>query len=262
MFSTTYIKIFLRYNGEMPWIYLSPHFDDVAFSCGGLLWEQAQQGEGVSIWTVCAGETPSGELSPFARELHERWKLGENVPSQRRVEDRMSAKRLGASYRYFSIPDCIYRRDPETGDFMYSSEAALNDGLQPGDLQVIHNLQVELSQSLPLEAILACPLGLGNHVDHQLTRRVAEGLERAVWYYADFPYVLHNQTRLEQMAGDGWISQIFPISPDGMTAWMDSISAHASQISTFWENDLAMRQVVADYLDSNRGIRLWKKPRA
>jgi hypothetical protein len=47
-----------------------------------------------------------------------------------------------------------------------------------------------------------------------------------------------------------------------MTAWMDSISAHASQISTFWENDLAMRQVVADYLDSNRGIRLWKKPRA
>lgn len=259
MFNTTNIKIFLRYNGKMPWIYLSPHFDDVAFSCGGLLWDQAVQGKRVSIWTVCAGEIPPGELSPFAKELHERWELGENAPFTRREEDRNSTKRLGASYRYFSIPDCIYRHDPETGDFLYASEAALNGALQPGDIQVIYNLQAELSQSLPLKAILVCPLGLGNHVDHQLTRRVAEGLKRDLWYYSDFPYVLQNNLYLEQMGGVGWICQIFPISQAGLTAWMDSISAYASQISTFWENDHAMQQAVTDYVNSNGGVRLWRK---
>jgi LmbE family N-acetylglucosaminyl deacetylase len=244
----------------MPWIYLSPHFDDVAFSCGGLLWDQAQQGKRVSIWTVCAGEVPPGELSPFARELHNRWELGENAPFTRREEDRISAQRLGTSYRYFSVPDCIYRRDPQTGDFMYASEASLNGALQPGDIQVIRNLQAELSQSLPLEAIVVCPLGLGNHVDHQLTRRVAEGLKRDLWYYADFPYVLHDLLSSEKLTGAGLISQIFPISSAGLTAWMDSISAHASQISTFWENDHAMRMAVADYMNSNGGVRMWRKP--
>ena len=69
----------------MEWIYLSPHFDDVALSCGGLLWEQAQAGEGASVWTICAGEVPAGQLSPFAQSLHERWEKGQGAAVQRRV---------------------------------------------------------------------------------------------------------------------------------------------------------------------------------
>jgi LmbE family N-acetylglucosaminyl deacetylase len=254
--------LFLRYNGMMPWIYLSPHFDDVALSCGGLVWEQAQQGEMVSIWTICAGEPTFEDLSPFAIQLHQRWELGQNAPAKRRMEDLNSSQRLGASNRYFSIPDCIYRRDPGTGEFIYTSEAALNGALQAGDSQVIHKLQEEIQLSLEPATVLVCPLGLGNHVDHQLTRRAAEGLGQDYWYYADYPYVLQNGTRLEQMEADGWISQAFPITPHGLSAWMDSISAYASQISTFWVNDLAMRQAVTDYHGSNGGIRLWKKPPA
>ncbi len=225
------------------------------------MWEQAQHGELVSIWTICAGEPPFEDLSPFARELHQRWELGQNAPAQRRMEDRKSAQRLGASSRYFSITDCIYRRDPGTGEYMYAAEAALNGSLQAGDFRVIHKLQEELQRSLEPDVIFVCPLGLGKHVDHQLTRLAAEGLERCLWYYADFPYVLQNKTRLEQLETNGWISQVFPITQEGLAAWMDSISAHASQISTFWVNDLAMRQSVTEYLQSTGGIRLWKKPR-
>ncbi len=244
----------------MPWIYLSPHFDDVAFSCGGLVWEQAQLGEMVGIWTVCAGEVPSDDLSPFAKELHARWGLGQNGPAQRRIEDQASVQTLGAYSRYFSILDCIYRLDPETGENMYNSEAALNGMLQAGDLHIIQSLQEEMRHSLDRKSIFVCPLGLGNHVDHQLTRLAAEGLEHELWYYADFPYVLRNKTCLEQMEEEGWTSRVFLISPHGLTAWTDSISAHASQISTFWENELAMQQAVEDYLYSNGGVRLWKKP--
>jgi LmbE family N-acetylglucosaminyl deacetylase len=244
----------------MPWIYLSPHFDDVALSCGGLVWEQAQAGEVVSIWTVCAGEPPAGDFSPFAQELHARWEVGQNAPAQRRNEDTNSCHRLGASYRYCSIPDCIYRRHPQTGEFMYASEAALNGPLHPGDTQVIRTLQEALKRFLQPGMVLVCPLGLGAHVDHQLTRLAVEGLGHTLWYYADFPYVLHRQELLEQMEQEGWVSRTFPISPNGLLAWQDSISAHGSQISTFWASELAMRQAVVDYLHWYDGIRLWRMP--
>lgn len=250
----------MRYNGEVTWIYLSPHFDDVALSCGGLVWEQARKGEPVSIWTVCAGEQPGGDISSFAKELHARWEVGQNAPAQRRIEDRNSCQYLGAAPHYFSIPDCIYRQDPRSNAFMYASEAALNGPLQSGDFEVMHTLQEQMRGSLQPDAILVCPLGLGNHVDHQLARRAAEGLERHLWYYADYPYVLQCKAHMEQMDMEGWVSQVFPISDGGLIAWMDSISAHASQISTFWASDRDMRQATTDYLLSNDGIRLWRKP--
>jgi LmbE family N-acetylglucosaminyl deacetylase len=235
---------FPRYNDKMNWIYLSPHFDDVALSCGGLVWEEAQRGEKVSIWTVCAGEPPSAELSPFARELHARWKLDQNAPS---------------SSRYLPISDCIYRRHPTTGEYLYHTEAALNGTLQAGDDLVIQSLQDELIRSQEPDSSYVSPLGLGNHVDHQHTRHAAESFGRTLWYYADYPYVIRNATLLEQMEMVGWASQVFPISQAGLMAWTDSISAHASQVSTFWANDQAMRLEVAGYLHANGGIRLWRK---
>ena len=244
----------------MTWIYLSPHFDDVALSCGGLLWEQVQAGELVSIWTVCAGDPPIEKLSPFAQELHDRWKADQNAPYERRREDIKSCQRLGVGYRYFSIPDCIYRRLPGRGEFMYAQETALNGPLHPGDASLAQELVSDLRRSLPMGATLVSPLALGSHVDHQLTRLAAEELRGECWYYADFPYVLRDDTQLQQMQRDGWESCIFLVSPAGLVAWQDAISAHASQISTFWESEVAMRQAITDYQHKDNGIRLWRKP--
>ena len=145
---------------------------------------------------------------------------------------------------------------------MYVAEEALNGPLHAGDSDVIHVLQDEIRRTLTREAVLVSPLGLGGHVDHQLTRQVAEGLEQGAWYYADFPYVLRDKNYFDQLEKDGWTSRVFPISPSGLAAWTDAISAHASQISTFWESDQAMRQAVADYLNSTGGVRLWRRPAA
>ena len=244
----------------MHWVYLSPHFDDVALSCGGLVWEQSRSNESADIWTICAAEPPQGDLSPLAQELHTRWQVGQNAPAQRKAEDVQSCQQLGAGYRYFSIPDCIYRRHPHTNTHMYASEMSLNEPLHSGDIPLVQDLTQELLQSLQENVILVCPLALGNHVDHQLTRRATEESGIVHWYYADFPYVLQCRAQLDQLERSGWMSQVFPISSTGLAVWQESISAHASQISTFWADDLAMRQSVSDYLDWYHGIRLWRKP--
>jgi LmbE family N-acetylglucosaminyl deacetylase len=244
----------------MSWVYLSPHFDDAALSCGGLIWEQSHSNQPVEIWTICAAEPPQGDLSPFAQELHARWQTGQNAPAQRKKEDIQSCQQLGAGHRYFSVPDCIYRRLPHTGEFMYASETSLNGPLHPGDLPLVQDLTQKIRQSISPGTILVCPLSLGNHVDHQLTRRAAEESGLIHWYYADFPYVLECRTQLEQLEQSGWESQVFQVSPSGLAAWKDAISVYSSQISTFWADDLAMRKSITDYLDWYHGIRLWRKP--
>jgi LmbE family N-acetylglucosaminyl deacetylase len=254
------IERFPRYNQGMNWIYLSPHFDDVALSCGGLVWEQVQAGNPVCIWTICAGEPPAGALSPFAQELHARWETGPAAPLQRRTEDLASCQRLGASQRYFSVPDCIYRRDPQTGEFLYASEGALSGALHPGDAGLITVLREELGRTLQAGVAIVCPLALGNHVDHQLTRLAAEGLDCTLWYYADYPYVLRCKTQVEAMEQEGWKTKVFPISGEVLNAWQDSVAAHGSQISTFWAGENEMRLAISEYMQWNKGMRLWRKP--
>lgn len=244
----------------MSWVYLSPHFDDVALSCGGLVWEQAQAGNQVSLWTLCAGEPAPGELSPFAQMLHARWEAGVNAPVRRKQEDILSCQILGASYRHFTLPDCIYRRAPITGEFMYASEASLTGPLHPGDAPLIQDLHQEFGRLLPPGVTLVCPLALGNHVDHQLTRLAVESSNFKVYYYADFPYILSHKDQLSRLEAAGWSSQIFPISSAGLHAWQDSIAAHASQISTFWTGESKMRQAIENYWLESGGIHFWVNP--
>ena len=257
----------------MDWIYLSPHFDDAALSCGGLIWEQSRTGISASIWTVCGGGVPPGPLSPFATELQKRWQASRDAEGKgskassremvelRRAEDIASCRLLQANFRHIEIPDCIYRYvEVNTGGrtYLYDSRPALFGTLHSSEISLVGKLSAELGSCIGGETHLVCPLGLGNHVDHQLTRLAAESLDRELWYYADFPYTRADTRQLERMEGGGWKLTTFPISPPGMQAWLKSIAAHRSQISSFWPDQEAMQEEVRDYSESNGGIRLWK----
>jgi LmbE family N-acetylglucosaminyl deacetylase len=243
----------------MTWIYLSPHFDDVALSCGGLLWEQSRAGEAVNVWTICAGEPPRDALSPLAQAFHQRWETGENAVAIRRAEDLASCSQMGAMARHFPIPDCIYRRRRD-GQFLYPSFEKVIDPRQPPEASLVRRLKRMLAEALPAESEVVCPLALGNHVDHRLTRRAAEGLGRPLWYYADYPYVLQHFEQLEQLAVQGWQAVDFPLSPEALQAWFRAIAAHASQISTFWADQAEMMAAIRQYYERYGGVRLWRKP--
>jgi LmbE family N-acetylglucosaminyl deacetylase len=250
------------------WIYLSPHLDDVAFSCGGLIWEQVQSGQSVRVWTICAGDPPPGPVSPFAQSLQDRWGIDNDSGEKRRQEDRLSCSLLGAIPRHFPIPDCIYRYEQDSGDFLYPTEESLFGSLHPAEgnlvAQLVGLLAEVISTSANRNVQLICPLTIGGHVDHRLTRAAVELLEpnklsAQVWYYADFPYVLDDSALLVQFADVDWESQVFPITPIGLQAWQHSIAAHTSQISTFWSDISEMEASIQSYCESTGGVRLWRK---
>jgi hypothetical protein len=172
--------------------------------------------------------------------------------------------RLGASYRHFEIPDCIYRRALASAhghpEYLYAAEESIFGSLHPADAPRIEALAVDLAKSMPPESEIISPLALGNHVDHCLVRAAVERTGRSLWYYADYPYVLRHLQEIEELASAGWEKALWPISPGGLAAWKESVAAHRSQISTFWPDLASMRADLEAYLGQNGGLVLWRSP--
>lgn len=238
----------------MEWIYLSPHLDDIAMSCGGLVWEQAMAGEHVTIWSICAGDPPDTPLSPLAQSLHDRWETGREAVALRREEDARSCAALGAIPRHFTWPDVIYRSYPHTGQPVITANEELFTAA-PEDHLVIELSEVLAGQTPP-GSQLVCPLALGCHVDHLLVRAAAERTGRRLLYYADYPYILTSPELLAAMERKADLRRGAAISEAGLAAWQSAIRAHRSQISTFWRDEREMALALSNYRAGGGG-RLW-----
>lgn len=199
-------------------------------------------------------------MSPFAETLHQNWGLGENAIQIRREEDRKASQVVGAVPRYFSYFDCIYRKS-DLGDYYYLSDHDLFGGLDPREAKLIISLTEELKNQLPAEARIIAPLGIGNHVDHELTRKAASRLGIPLYYYADYPYVRETGgiETLKFMAGSAdWEQEIFLISEKGCQGWQEASQFYQSQTSIFWENEGALKEEIKAYSSTMGGVRLWK----
>ncbi|KAF0106594.1 MAG: hypothetical protein FD146_2502 [Anaerolineaceae bacterium] len=236
----------------MRWIYISPHFDDAVLSCGGLIFEQTRQGIPVEIWTVCAGDAPPGEISPLIQICHFQWgtQTAEETIALRREEDRAAAAIVGAETCHFGLPDCIYRRSPE-GELLYTEDVF--GPRHPFEAGLDRELAAALAEELRPDDALVCPLTVGGHLDHALTRAAAERLGRPLRYYADIPYLLNHPEALEPAA------DLFPVPEDALAAWLDGVAAYKSQMKMLFETEEKMREAIGRYWADRRGVRLWRE---
>ncbi len=246
----------MSYNLPMPsHLYLSPHLDDVVLSCGGLIAQQTAAGESVSVLTVCAGDAPPGPLSSFAHELHARWGEAEAPIASRRAEDRVACGRLDASVIHFDIPDAVYRRG-DGGEVLYSSERAIFSLINPQEADLELRLAHLLKEACPTATRLYCPLVIGGHVDHRLTRRAAEGLSRQLWYYQDLPYAARGGHIPPDLGLPNGIKATWPLSSGEIDAWAAATATYRSQLSTFWSDVAALHRELRDFHDAGGGIRI------
>ncbi len=244
----------------MKWIFLSPHLDDIAFSCGGLVWDLVNNGDNIEIWTICAGDPPEDNLSSLAKELHQNWGLGMDPVRIRREEDQKACQIIGANPRYFSYLDCIYRKTP-AGEFYYTSEEGIFGGLDPREADLIERLTEQLRGELPEGARVVAPLGIGNHVDHELTRKAVNRLGIPLTFYADYPYAREDQGReiLDFMEGSAeWQSEEFPISDEGLERWILAARTYDTQISTFWADQEDLAKQIREFAAFQGGFKLWR----
>jgi LmbE family N-acetylglucosaminyl deacetylase len=234
-----------------------------------MLWEQIRDGQEVQVWTICAGSPPGGQpLSEFAQSLHARWETGAQAAKVRREEDQQALKRLGASPKYWTLPDCIYRRLPDgpngaPGSWLVNGEDDLWRQVHPLEAPLVERLAAWLQRLLIPDDRLVSPLTLGNHVDHFLTRAAAQiaapksGCELA--YYPDYPYAVKPGADLAAKVEPGWRKECRDISLPALRAWQDATACYTSQINTFWDGRDGLDAALESYWQSGGGSCLWQR---
>jgi LmbE family N-acetylglucosaminyl deacetylase len=184
--------------GRFRHVFLSPHYDDVVYSCGGTLGVLAGQGERPLVITVFGGEpAPGAPLTDAAVAKHRR--MGMADPGQvrsaialRRKEDALALEMCGADHLWLGHVDAIYRGVPPRYP---RRELYLGGAVHASDRTTMHKISTELlgvARRLPGIDWYA-PMGVGRHVDHQLVHTVAmrlAGAGASVSFYEDFPYVV------------------------------------------------------------------------
>jgi LmbE family N-acetylglucosaminyl deacetylase len=243
----------------MIWIYLAPHLDDAVLSCGGIIWEQVQEGSRVEIWTICAGDPPPGPLSPFAQAVQQRWQGEVESPPARRVEDTKACRRVGAVYRHFDLPDVIYRWLPE-GEPVIKNNDDLWLPYHPAEEPLVEWMRQTFAANLPDgEVTLVSPLAIGGHSDHRLVRAAAEQSGQPLLYYADVPYAIQQPQLLAVFTSGMQIGYSHPVSPDALLAWQEGVATYTSQIKNFWSTRAELDTALAQYCHEPGGKGLWQK---
>ena len=243
-------------NHALQHVLLSPHFDDVVFSCGALVAQWARSGQRVAIVTICAGLPPAGPLSAYAGKLHRRWSpQRESRPAQvvalRRAEDLRAADMLGAMAIHLTVPDCIYRLNPD-GGWLYEGHAQIFGALHAAEQQLPQQLAQQLVRisGVTADTRIWIPLALGNHVDHQLVRLAAQQSELPGQrgYYEDYPYAENNAAvAVITLPDQNLARHTLPVTAQSLEAKLEAIGAYESQLSSFWTDGADMRQCVTDY---------------
>lgn len=246
-------------RGYYDLIYLSPHLDDVALSCGGQIVEQRMNGRSVLITTIAAGHPPA-TLSELARNLHEHWELLSNAVTIRREEDKLACALLDADYLHWNIPDAIYRLHPIDQTPLYPTMEMIVEPILPVDHGLIVAL-VKALQTLPTHQQVVAPLAVGNHVDHQITRLAAEYcFGSSLLYYEDYPYA-HLPGALEKVIRpvEGWQSEVIDLSEQTLMTKLQAVASFESQLKSLAGSRLSMEYMLTDYTTSVGGERLWQR---
>lgn len=233
-------------------IYLAPHLDDAILSCGGQISTLVRAGRKVLIVTLMAGD----DSSPTPESAKEQiWR----VPAeQRRMEDIEACQSIGADYHHEDFLDCIYRRHPKTGELLYRLEVEIFGEISPADAELVNQIAERLA-TLPTGNKVFAPLGVGNHVDHQIVRLAAEKCYGPlnISYYEDFPYCLNRWAlRRRLKPRKSWKPEIIPLTEDDIIAKCTAIGAYKSQMVLFKDFDDMEYQVRRRALFLG-GERLW-----
>ena len=168
-------------------LFLSPHLDDAAFSCGGLI---AQLGD--AGWRTVMATAFTATVLPatgFALACQTDKGLGPEVDymALRRAEDWVAADILGVSdLRWLGLPEAPHR-GYNTASALFGAVSDDDDVWRPLAGQIS-----ALANELRPDLILA-PQGLGNHVDHrQMIRAVMNVAPQHLAFYRDTPYAIRN----------------------------------------------------------------------
>lgn len=252
------------------WLYLSPHLDDVALSCGGQIAQATRAGVAVEILTICAGDEPGPAApvaSPLVTQIYALWKLSPGeVMATRRAEDGDACRALVARMRHWELQEAIHRLDPQSGEALYPTLEKLFGPIAPQEEALVAGLARRFAELPGLSATsrIVSPLGVGGHADHRIVRAAAERAFGAqLRYYEEFPYIVWKRFALIRAGifGRSWEAHHEPLSAEDVAARIAAIACYASQLPSLFRTPENLERQVRRHVRRVHGERLWRRLR-
>jgi len=228
-------------------VILSPHLDDAALSCGGLLSFLTKRQASCLVISVYCGNPPAVMAKDGAQRI--RLRKGHVNPRLRRREDVAAMHAVDADFVHLGFSDGIYRRSPLTNQFIYRHAHEKWVAPRIDDLAHVEELYLVL-QRLCLNLgrlLLVSPMGIGRHVDHTIVARVALRLAEkglSLLFFEDFPYVVDRNVgsgaeddplrALRRLGQEPSTRMVLPVNVEAKSSL---ISHYQSQIPALFDDE-------------------------
>ena len=238
-------------------VVLSPHLDDAALSCFGLLDHLGGVVPRLVITICCGNPAPAPGFGDV-----EKFRTGNDLtpygnPDERRQEDIAAMEAMGCEFVHLGFEDGVYRRSPASGDYIYRTTREKFVRPRIEDASHIEELFLVLRrmcQNLG-RLLLVAPLAIGYHVDHSITAHNALRLENNsvdLLFFEDFPYVLdprysHGfqdspQQAMDRLGQAPDTRYTLPVDP---AAKAEAVRCYESQVPVLFDDDQALRHALA-----------------
>lgn len=228
--------------------FISPHFDDAVFSAGALMTYLAKHTSVVviNIFTKASERPYTLSAEMFLRQCG--YRDAQSLFVDREKEDAEVLRGLGARVVNLSFSDALWRRKDHVGFFgrflpkvaelrsIYPTYKlhAIKGKVAKADLDNVEKIKAQLKEKVREEnAVIFCPMGIGNHVDHVLTRRVCDEIFEGVIHWSDFPY--NEKSEVEK---NGFNSFSFA---EGLSEKRKLVEGYKSQYGAMFHAGLKLR---------------------
>lgn len=222
---------------------LSPHLDDAAFSCGGLLATLGGAGWRVTMATLFTQSVP--DPRGFALACQRDKGLGPEVDymALRRTEDVAAAKKLG-------IAPPLHLPFPEAPHRGYGSAPELFSDIRPDD-RVAETLAPAIAALIAAEApdLILMPQAVGGHVDHIQVVHALRALApvQPILWWRDFPYTVRTAVPKEPLAHlfVDLATHVVALDAGAQARKFEACAAYASQIGFQFGGTEGLRERLA-----------------
>lgn len=230
---------------RLPCFFISPHFDDAALSAASLMRYLVKSGVRVTVVNIFTHPGTVSHQTLSAKKYVSSTGFSDPVKlySARQSEDYQALSRLGVQVVNLDLTEALWRRRelpaplfplsrflPEI-DHIYPLYRwhIIRGVISPHDQPTVVRLTDKLAKIIPARAVVFCPLGIGGHVDHVLTRVVCDRLFKPI-YWLDQPYYFRQKNSLRC---PGLSQEKFPVN---VKLKKKFISLYRTQVTRLFKN--------------------------
>ncbi|HUC19943.1 MAG TPA: PIG-L family deacetylase, partial [Candidatus Polarisedimenticolaceae bacterium] len=189
--------------GGKPCYFISPHYDDMAFSAGALATHLKPTNPivAINVFTKAAKRPYTLSTKAYLRQCG--YTDTEQLYADREAEDKQALAALADKIINLGFTEALGRRSygksprglgkiiPELAHAYPIYRFHITKGkVARSDAHTVTELEKKLAELIDPQAMVFCPLGVGGHIDHVITRLACDKLFPQPIHWSDYPYNL------------------------------------------------------------------------